>query len=50
MANNKCTKSNIPSEEEEILIANMKKQIQSMSAQLQRIKEEDDTSLNKLSL
>lgn len=34
MDNKKCTKSNIPSEEEEILIENMKKQIQSMSAQL----------------
>ena len=44
MANNKYLKSNIPSEEEEILIANMKKQIQSMRTQLQRLKEEDDTS------
>ena len=50
MANTKCFKSNIPSEEEEILIANMKKQIQSMSTQLQRMKEEDDTSSNKFSL
>lgn len=50
MANKKCTKSNISSEEEEILIANMKKKIQSMSTQLQRTKEEDDTSLNKFSL
>ena len=50
MANKKFFKSNMPSEEEEILIANMKKQIQSMSTQIQRMKEEDDTSSNKFSL
>ena len=50
MANKKFFKSNIPSEEEEILIANMKKQIQSMSTQLQRMKEEDYTSSKKFSL
>ena len=50
MANNKFFKSNMPSEEEEILIANMKKKIQSMSTQLQRMKEEDDTSSKKFSL
>ena len=50
MANKKCTKSNIPSKEEEILIANMKKHIQLISAQLQRLKEEYDTSLKKFSL
>ena len=50
MANNKFFKSNMPSEEEEILIANMKKQIQSMSTQLQRMKEDDDTSSNRFSL
>ena len=40
----------MPSEEEEILIANMKQQIQSMSTQLERLKEENDTSLNKFFL
>ena len=40
----------MPSKEEEILISNMKKQIQLMSTQLQRLKEEDETSLNKFSL
>ena len=50
MANNKCFRSNIPSEEEEILIANMKQQIQSMSVQLQRMKEEDKISSKKFLL
>ena len=50
MANKKCFKSNIPSEEEEILIANIKQKIQSMSTELQRMKEEDDTSSKKFSL
>ena len=50
MANNKFFNSNMPNEEEEILIANMKKQIQSMSTQLQRMKEEDETSSNKFSV
>ena len=50
MANNKCFKYNKPSDEEEILIANMKQQIQSMSTQLERLKEEDDTSSKKFSL
>ena len=42
--------NNMPSKEEEILISNMKKQIQLMSTQLQRMKEEDETSSNKFSL
>ena len=50
MANKKFFKSKMPSEEEEILIANMNKQIQSMRTQLQRMKEEDDTSSKKFSL
>ena len=50
MAGNKYTQSNIPSEEEGILLTNMKKQIKSTSTQIQRIKEEDDTSSNKFSL
>ena len=50
MANKKCFKSNMPSEEEEIIIANMKKEIQSMSTQLQRLKEEEETSSNKFSM
>ena len=48
MANNFFLKSNMPSEEEEILT--MKKEIQLMSTQLQRLKEEDDTSSKKFSL
>lgn len=38
------------SEEEGILLTNMKKQIQMISAQLQRLKEEENTSSNKFSL
>ena len=38
------------SAEEEILLTNMKKQIETISAQLQRLKEEKNTSLNKFSL
>ena len=38
------------SAEEEILLTNMKKQIETISAQLQRLKEEEKTSLNKFSL
>ena len=45
MANNKCFNYNKPSEEEEIL--NMKKEIQLMSTQLQRMKEEEERSSDK---
>ena len=48
MANNKFFKSNMPSEEEEIL--NIKKEMQLMSTQLQRLKEEEETSSNKFSM
>ena len=50
MASNKYTQSNIPSEGEGILITNMKKQIKMISAQLQRLKEEENTSLSIFSL
>ena len=40
----------MPSEKEEIIIANMKKQMQLMSTQLQRLKEEEERSSNKFSL
>ena len=44
MASNKYTQSNIPSEEEGIIHTNMKKQIETIRAQIQRLKEEENTS------
>ena len=41
--------NNMPSKEEEIIIANMKKQMQLMSTQLQRMKEEEERSSDKFS-
>ena len=49
MANKKCFKSNTPSEEEKIILADVKKQIQLMSTQLQKLKEEEERSSKKFS-
>ena len=49
MANKKCFKSNTPSEEEKIIIADLKKQMQLITTQLQKLKEEEERSSNKFS-
>ena len=49
MANKKCFKSDVPSEEDKIIRADIKKQMQLMHTQLQTLKEEKERSSNKFS-
>ncbi|MFA1657810.1 hypothetical protein ACDX31_27165, partial [Klebsiella quasipneumoniae] len=49
MPNKKCFKSDETSEQDKLILADMKKQMQVVQAQLQQLKEEEERSSNKFS-
>ena len=49
MPNNKCFKTDETSEEEKLMLADMKKQMQVVQTQLQQLKEEEERASNKFS-